>query len=155
MKRAQASVEFITTYGWMIMVAATVAAALAYFGVFSPENNLPQQCMFGYDFSCNQYVVHANGSVAFALANKVGEPLEASSITCVYENGDSHGGTIPANTWGAGDTMEFNCTPLISLGGLVVAEREVIDIRLEYQKKSGGFVKTVQGKIEANVVDRS
>lgn len=154
-KKGQASLEFLTTYGWMFMVAATVAAALAYFGVFSPENNLPQQCTFGYDFSCNQYVIHANGSVAFTLANKIGEPLEALSITCVYGNSESHGGTIPANTWGAGDTMAFNCTPMISIGGLDASEREVVDVHLEYQRKSGGFVKTVQGKIAADVVDRS
>ena len=155
MRRAQTSLEFLSTYGWMIMVAAVVAGALAYFGVFTPENNLPQQCLFGYDFTCEQYVVHANGSVKFSLTNKIGEPLEALSITCIYENGDSHGGSIPTNTWGAGDLMGFNCTPIAAVGGLEVAEREKIDVRIEYQKKSGGFVKTVQGEVTANAVDRS
>lgn len=152
-RRAQASLEFLTSYGWMIMIAAVVAAALAYFGVFSPERNLPQQCDLGYDFSCDQYVLRTDGSVLVHSTNKLGEPVQVMSFTCIYENGDSHQDSpVPANTWGAGDAMDVGCSPSSPVGGLEEGKRAQVKLRLEYQKKSGGFRKTVEGRIVANPV---
>ncbi|HGJ67134.1 TPA: hypothetical protein ENS27_17370 [bacterium] len=44
MRKAQAALEFLMTYGWAIMVVLAAIGALAYFGVLSPSNFLPDQC---------------------------------------------------------------------------------------------------------------
>jgi len=41
-KRGQAATEFLTTYGWMILILIIVVAALGAFNIFKP--NLPNKC---------------------------------------------------------------------------------------------------------------
>ncbi|MGV8150646.1 MAG: hypothetical protein ACP5NV_02880 [Candidatus Woesearchaeota archaeon] len=43
-KKAQAALEFLMTYGWAILVVLAAIGALAYFGVLSPGNLLPNKC---------------------------------------------------------------------------------------------------------------
>ena len=52
MKRAQAAMEFLMTYGWAILVVLAAIGALAYFGVLSPDRLLPSKCTLspGFDF---------------------------------------------------------------------------------------------------------
>ena len=47
MKKAQAALEFLMTYGWAILVVLAAIGALAYFGVLSPSNFLPSKCTAG------------------------------------------------------------------------------------------------------------
>ena len=42
MKKGQAAMEFLMTYGWAILVVLAAIAALAYFGVLSPARFLPR-----------------------------------------------------------------------------------------------------------------
>lgn len=44
-KRAQAALEFLMTYGWAILVVLAAIGALAYFGVLSPTNFVPERCV--------------------------------------------------------------------------------------------------------------
>ena len=52
-KKGQAALEFLTTYGWAFLVILVMIGALSYFGVFSPENYVPDQCNFGSVLSCS------------------------------------------------------------------------------------------------------
>jgi hypothetical protein len=38
--------EFLMTYGWAILVVIAAIAALAYFGVLSPDKMLPERTTF-------------------------------------------------------------------------------------------------------------
>lgn len=42
MKKGQAAMEFLMTYGWAILVVLIAIGALAYFGVLSPERFKPE-----------------------------------------------------------------------------------------------------------------
>jgi len=42
MKKGQALMEFLMTYGWAILVVLVAIGALAYFGVLNPERFLPK-----------------------------------------------------------------------------------------------------------------
>jgi hypothetical protein len=46
-KRAQAALEFLTTYGWAFLVILIMIGALSYFGVFSLENHVPESSNIG------------------------------------------------------------------------------------------------------------
>jgi hypothetical protein len=45
-KRGQAAIEFLTTYGWALLVIAIVLVALSWLGVFSPQNVIQEYCSF-------------------------------------------------------------------------------------------------------------
>jgi hypothetical protein len=44
MKKGQAAMEFLMTYGWAILVVLAAIGALAYFGVLSPSKLVPDKC---------------------------------------------------------------------------------------------------------------
>jgi len=53
-KKAQAALEFLTTYGWAFLVIIVMIGALAYFGVLSPEKFVSERCNLGVEFQCSK-----------------------------------------------------------------------------------------------------
>jgi len=51
-KKGQSALEFLMTYGWAILVVLAAIGALAYFGVLSPTNFLPDQCLGAVGIGC-------------------------------------------------------------------------------------------------------
>ncbi len=44
MKKGQAAMEFLMTYGWAILVVIIAIGSLWYFGALNPSTFLPNQC---------------------------------------------------------------------------------------------------------------
>lgn len=91
MKRAQAAMEFLMTYGWAILVVLAAIGALAYFGVLSPDKLLPSKCTLspGFDFGdCKAatdglYVSLYNGLGTDTVnATLVVNTTSGSDVTC-------------------------------------------------------------------------
>ncbi len=51
-RRAQATLEFMMTYGWALLVVLVAIGALAFFNVFEPGNVLPDQCVISAGLGC-------------------------------------------------------------------------------------------------------
>ena len=60
MKRAQAAMEFLMTYGWAILVVLVVISALAYSGVLDPSALLPEKCVFASGIICDDFSVETS-----------------------------------------------------------------------------------------------
>src|SRR3989339_1539519 len=77
MKKAQAALEFLMTYGWAILVVLAAIGALAYFGVLSPSNFLPSKCTAGVGMAClgQPELDPAANQVAFVVQNGIGGDL--------------------------------------------------------------------------------
>jgi hypothetical protein len=93
-KKGQASMEFLMTYGWAILVVLVAIGALAYFGVLSPGKFLPESCVIAPGYSCNDFIVKADGSAtliiqngAKATLNTISASIGAVSGTCVPATG--------------------------------------------------------------------
>ncbi|MBN1275644.1 hypothetical protein JXA12_05130 [Candidatus Woesearchaeota archaeon] len=150
-RRAQAALEFLTTYGWMIFMVLAAGGALAYFGVFDFEKSLPDQCAFGFDFSCSRHVLLSDGTVRVELANKVGEPVEMVSFICTYQHGVSSSMDVSSlGTWDVGEDITLTCPGTTMLPP---NERAEVSVLLQYRKVSGGFIKGVQGSVTGTVVE--
>ncbi|MBW2983083.1 hypothetical protein KY327_02160 [Candidatus Woesearchaeota archaeon] len=153
-RKAQQSLEFMVTYGWMILVAGMVAGSMAYFGVFDTDQNLPAQCNLGFDFSCEQFVLFDNGTVRVEAGNKAGEPLEVESFKCTYPDESVESTAYGGAEWLPGDTFDLACNPTTG-GGLTAGQREKVKVKLEYRKTGGGFTKHVEGDVAADVAESS
>ena len=79
-KKSQAAMEFLMTYGWAILVVLAAIAALAYFGVLSPEKFLPENCKIAPGINCAGFKV-STGSTTLVLQNGYGKDLIIDSIT--------------------------------------------------------------------------
>lgn len=58
-KRGQAATEFLTTYGWAIIILVMVTAAILSLGVFSPK--APNECKTDAPFNCKDVVFREGG----------------------------------------------------------------------------------------------
>ena len=78
--KGQAAMEFLMTYGWAILVVLAAIAALAYFGVLSPEKFLGEKCILEPGLACVSHKVEPN-KVTLVLAQNKGRTIIVNSIT--------------------------------------------------------------------------
>ena len=90
MRKGQAAMEFLMTYGWAILVVLAAIGALAYFGVLSPDRFLPDKCTATPPFSCTQFKVQ-NNNVILTVQNSAG--VDMSSVQIYLTGNDG------ANCW--------------------------------------------------------
>ncbi|MFH1134360.1 MAG: hypothetical protein V1735_07795 [Nanoarchaeota archaeon] len=95
MRRAQAAMEFIMTYGWAILVVLAAIGALAYFGVLNPANLLPEKCFFPAGTDCiEKPSILSNGDVQFVLKNSLGYDINVDTTQQInIPSGDGCDGT--------------------------------------------------------------
>ena len=80
MRKGQAAMEFLMTYGWAILVVLVAIGALAYFGVLSPEKLIPERCMLQAGLECADAKVTAS-EVSLVVRNSMGTSIDISNVT--------------------------------------------------------------------------
>jgi hypothetical protein len=103
MKKGQAAMEFLMTYGWAILVVLAAIGALAYFGVLSPDKFMPSKCMVSGGFSCVEFKMEKNEDpdlqvVRFYLQNNLG--VDADAVNVSLKDSDNVGCTSGVDTTG-------------------------------------------------------
>jgi hypothetical protein len=122
MKKGQAAMEFLMTYGWAILVVLAAIGALAYFGVLSPK--LPNQCVMASGFGCPESKI-MNDTVKLNLVNSIGYDLTGATITLAGQApntgcddtitlADAPYSIEPFNNGASTGVINFTCSPLVS-----------------------------------------
>jgi len=157
--KAQAALEFLTTYGWAFLVILIMIGALAYFGILSPSKILPNRCNFGAEFQCLDHQISATGNTfKVRLKNNVGEPIDVSAITLSTESTTAYACTTPpANPtgWKSGEVKELTWSVCNSAAaGLIAGEKGKVLVTVKYNTvvSGGGFTKEVKGEAFSSVV---
>ncbi|RLE43123.1 hypothetical protein DRJ48_01790 [Candidatus Woesearchaeota archaeon] len=90
MRKGQAAMEFLMTYGWAILVVLAAIGALAYFGVLSPARFLPERCTGPAGMDCLEKAsIDASAdTVSWAIKNNLGHGI---NITNILDNPDETG----------------------------------------------------------------
>ena len=78
--KGQAAMEFLMTYGWAILVVLAAIAALAYFGVLSPEKFLPEKCVLEPGLACIAHKVEPT-KTTLVITNGKGATITVNSVT--------------------------------------------------------------------------
>jgi hypothetical protein len=157
-KRAQAALEFLTTYGWAFLVILIMIGTLAYFGILSPGRFLPNRCTFGSEFQCIDYQISETAnSFRLRLKNNVGEAITVQSVTYAGEGATAYTCTVlPTfpSPWPAGNITEpvwSSCNT--ATAGMVRGEKGKVLITLTYYPVRSGanYAKEVRGEILSTV----
>ncbi len=152
--KAQAALEFLTTYGWAFLVILIMIGTLAYFGVLSPSKVLPNRCTFGAEFQCVDYVIASN-AFRIRLKNGVGEAVVVDSVAASTESSTSYTctgqPTLPSN-WKAGEIVEFAWTTC-SGGGLSSGSKGKVLTSITYHSaaSTSTYAKNISGEVYATV----
>jgi hypothetical protein len=79
MRKGQAAMEFLMTYGWAILVVLIAIGALAYFGVLSPDKLLPNQCRLAQGLYCKSHLATTSGA-SVLIVNSLGKDITVTDI---------------------------------------------------------------------------
>jgi hypothetical protein len=112
--KGQAAIEFLVTYGWAILGVVIVIGALTYFGIFNTQRYINDECLFGDQMICEDYVAYNDGSVKLTLRNNFGVDIDVTAIEIksIYGRFDCNPADgVPAGLApiGIGDVFEINC----------------------------------------------
>ena len=128
MKKGQAALEFLLTYGWAILAILVAVGALSYYGGFF-NGLLPNRCEVGPPFTCMEYKASSNGEILLGLQN-VGDDAASINVT-LYCNGEdtqpryfSQAAVVPTQGMINNGLVPFNCT--------ITGSQFRADIRIEY-----------------------
>ena len=161
MKKGQAALEFLMTYGWAILVVLVSIGALAYFGILKPSKILPNRCTIGHEFQCLDFQISASGAspnpqFKLRLKNNVGEPIDVTLMTISTETTVALACTNPQNptSWKSGEVKDFAWTSCTSFGGLIAGEKGKVLITLRYNSVASGsnYAKEVNGEVYSTII---
>jgi len=134
-KKAQAALEFLTTYAWAFLILSVTIGALYYFGIFDFSKYLPQECTFTSQFPCIDFTLRETDSIiGFRLLNNVGENIKVESLTVTNDAADPLSCTLDTPLpldWDDSEEEDFKftgCTGGVFMGG----ERIEAKITLTY-----------------------
>jgi hypothetical protein len=139
-KRGQAAMEFLMTYGWAILVVLAAIAALAYFGVLSPDKFIPEKCILPSGIACLDSSLKTSGAT-IVIQNAMG--IDMTDITLTISGSvECSGSTSSPATLDNGEkgTFQISCTP--TSGSRVNA-----DLSLDYTNKNTGVSHKATGSI--------
>ena len=139
--KSQAAMEFLMTYGWAILVVLAAIAALAYFGVLSPEKFLPEKCILEPGLACVSHKVEPT-QTTLVLSNGKGRTIIINSIT------------VGSCTAAFSDTMQSGNDKNFLITGCdngAAKEKFKADITLSYTEKDTNLNKTAYGNLNTKV----
>lgn len=78
--RAQVALEFITTYGWAILIVTIMIGALAYYGVVNPKNLIQENCISSPSFNCVDHVLDTKDLSHLTLSVNLPEGVDILEV---------------------------------------------------------------------------
>ncbi|MBI2651782.1 hypothetical protein HYX01_04885 [Candidatus Woesearchaeota archaeon] len=140
LKKSQAAMEFLMTYGWAILVVLVSISALAYFGVLSPDKFLPGKCYLPPGIACIDHNIDAKAnSVTVVLRNGIGFDVDGV-VAAVSGCPASVAQTMPNGA----DNKKI---VLIGCTGLTTGSRFNGDLNVTYRNIDTDLTRTVKGSI--------
>lgn len=84
-RTAQASIEFLTTYGWVMIIVLAAIAVLVNYGFLNPSKYLPERVEFSEQLRCEEYFLdfdayNEEGIVALRLRNNFARPIDITDL---------------------------------------------------------------------------
>jgi hypothetical protein len=149
MKKGQAAMEFLMTYGWAILVVLAAIGALAYFGVLSPDRFMPSKCLVTGGFSCVEFKLDGtNDAARIYLQNNLGVDADYINVTVMDKNSVActvAGGNLP-NVVNGGKTPAINVT-----GCSLTSSTFKSDITITYRKSGETEEHTATGSLSGKM----
>lgn len=153
-RRAQAALEFLTTYGWAILVIMVMIGAISYFGILRPDEVLPSRCTVAAEFTCDDHIVQGN-QVRVRLQQGIGKTIYVEDFDCAWEGNlgmavRMDGAVIADTAWSPTRTAEFSCGSFPQLSALA-GEKVKLSFSIKYRQSATGFLHTADGEVYTEV----
>lgn len=152
MRKGQAAMEFLMTYGWAILVVLIAIGALVYFGVISPERFVQDNCTLTPPLSCSNlgdfaaFDLAAN-NVRVTTNNGVGSTITVQSATLTETDNDVCTRLDAVTTIADGSSAEFRFTCNDITAATTAGTRFRGDLRIVYSITGSAYNQTSNGRV--------
>ena len=143
LKKGQAAMEYLMTYGWAILVVLIALGALFYLGVFNPT--VPSTCQIAAPFSCQDVVAKDTPDSVTLRVGASG--ISTATITSIQVNGQPCGGFAADLTPARNTHVNVVCTPQAVGKG----DKFSGTITINYKTTTGGLDHTTTGQFSGTV----
>ena len=99
MKRAQAAMEFMLTYGWAILLVLVAIAVMMYFGILNVERLIPERCTLPQGFSCVNFKANTT-AITLVILNALPEDVIVQRLQLLGPKGEVYCSTEYSNETG-------------------------------------------------------
>lgn len=141
-KRAQAALEFMTTYGWALMVTAIALGGLSY--LVSTDAFIGDACYTGNaPLSCTDYALSLD-TLNLKMKNNVGREITQIAVSCEYDGNTGTGTAAVPLTVLPGSNFEISCT---NIPGLTVTKKAKVTFSLIYRETDRLFNSSADGYV--------
>ena len=158
LKKAQAALEFLTTYGWAFLVILIMIGTLAYFGILSPSKILPNRCNIGPEFQCLDYQIKAvpaaDDVFRLRLKNGVGQLIDVQSMTIAREDGSTYPAAcaispaMPFSSWVSAGVQDFTWTGVgCTFNDQAAGQKGKVLVTITYRLSGSTYDRQVAGEI--------
>jgi hypothetical protein len=150
MRKGQAAIEFLTTYGWAFLVILVMIGALAYFGVLNPSGLLPARCTFSPEVACLDHRISGT-TLDLRIRNNVGQMATFTFSATELSKDEAGTCTITTDDCAATATCEIKSGRIanVSCGftnNFPTGDKIKFEVSGSYTK-SGGFAYPVKGEV--------
>ena len=138
-RRGQSAMEFLTTYGWALLVAIIVIGALVYFGVLNPARLVPDKCDFPGQLRCEMMNYNTQtAALTVSIRNMVGKQVTIWGATITGEKDSPFAKcsltTLPVpNTVVAGEAINIVAQNCVYTGATPPASGQILDMMYTLQ----------------------
>lgn len=152
-KKSQAAMEFMVTYGWVILGVMIVTAALAYFGIFDTSKYVNDECSFGTQLYCEDVQiisVGANTDMQINFRNNFGQEIYVGSMMIYYNGVNYDYDGISGGIVASGDVIRLDGT----IRNLPLAKNDKVRLKgvIQFNRNVAGAPKhNITGTIVATV----
>jgi hypothetical protein len=125
MKKGQAALEFLMTYGWAILIVVVVVAALFAMNVFNPGAFVGETVSGFGSFQVTGHSYSQAGLVNFTLGNKLGTQITITNVDVTA--GGTTASDSASNTLGPNQQVSYSISglPASTQGAQYSAEVEI------------------------------
>lgn len=150
MKKSQAALEFLVTYGWALMIVLIMVGVIVYFGLLSPNNFISDSCDTGDELKCEDFGIYNNG-VILQVRNNFGKDITVTKID--FSLGERGIPLAPLGPCSVGVVPNGRIFPLMCEFNLneipVDGEKKKINVIITYHRTPNGNLHTISGTVIA------
>lgn len=152
-KKAQAAIEFLTTYSWAIMGILLTIGALTYFDVFNTNRFISERCDTGAQINCAEAALTEQGTFYIRLINNYPVDIDIESIRIEIPsiNYNFAQTSFTTSTINRGETETFQIDTLQSF----FRTRETIDLTITFKRSGGTNEYNITGVTVVRPIDGS
>ena len=108
-RKGQSAIEYLTTYGWMLLVIAIVGGAI--FTTVQDSANVQTVTGFsGQDVQITNFGLDSNDNLQLEMRAQASEPVDITEVTISDDDGNSITNTSVGTTLGVGNTETVKLT---------------------------------------------